>query len=145
MNATQHLMQDPTFRDLIQSFERMNNDREAEAAKRDPLKNKLTRVFEPGVSTSYRYYGPVKNRKGQKVRFCYSTRRNAAGFFLGWRETWMKNGTVKRDQWISRRVKARCAEIAERRRNDMSNRITREGVRALAAMTDPSPCGDGGG
>jgi hypothetical protein len=115
MTASQFLMQDPTFRELIQSFERMNNDREAAAAKRDPLANKLTRVFEPGVSTNYRYWGPVKNGKGQRVRFCWSSHRNAAGFFLGWRETWMKNGTVKRDQWASRRVKARVADLARSR------------------------------
>ena len=115
MTASQFLMQDPTFRELIQSFERMNNDREAAAAKADPLAHKLTRVFEPGVSTNYRYWGPVKNGKGQRVRFCWSSHRNAAGFFLGWRETWMKNGTVKRDQWASRRVKARVADLARSR------------------------------
>lgn len=115
MNAPQFLMEDPTFRDLILSFNRMNNDREAEAAKRDPLGNKTTRVFDKGVSTSYRYYGGKRNGKGQRVLFCYSVHRNAAGFFLGWREVWMVNGTVKRDRWVSRRVKARCIEIAKRR------------------------------
>ena len=115
MNAPDFLMQDPTFRDLIVSFNRMNNDREAEAAKRDPLANKATRVFDVGVSTTYRYYGGKRNGKGQRVMFCYSVHRNAAGFFLGWRETYMKNGTVKRDRWVSRRVKARCMEIARRR------------------------------
>lgn len=120
MNDTQHLMEDPTFRSLILSFNRMNNDREAAAAKANPLANKTTRVFEPGVSTNYRYWGPVKNGKGQKVRFCWSSHRNAAGFFLGWRETWMKNGTVKRDQWLARRVKARAADVAKRRHDKAS-------------------------
>jgi hypothetical protein len=122
MNASQFLMQDPTFRDLIQSFERMNNDREAAAAKLNPLANKTTRVFEPGVSTNYRYWGPVKNGKGQKVRFCWAVHRNAAGFFLGWRETWMKNGTTKRDRWYSRKVKARAADVAKRRYEAASRR-----------------------
>ena len=115
MNAPDFLMTDPTFRDLIVNFNRMNNDREAEAAKRNPLANKTTRVFDPGVSTNYRYWGPVKNGKGQKVRFCWSSHRNAAGFFLGWREVHMKNGTVKRDRWLSRRVKTRCADVARSR------------------------------
>lgn len=92
-----------------------SNKHEAETAKADPLSNKLTRVFDPGVRANYRYWGPVKNGKGQKVRFCWSTRRNAAGFFLGWRETIMKNGTTKRDRWCSRRVKARVADVAKRR------------------------------
>lgn len=115
MNAPDFLLKDPTFRDLILSFNRMNNDRQAEAAKRDPLSNKLCRVFDPGVSTSYRYYTAPKNGKGQRVLFCWSSHRNAAGFFLGWREVYMKNGTVKRDRWLARRVKSRCAEIARRR------------------------------
>lgn len=115
MNAPEFLLKDPTFRDLILSFNRMNNDREANAAKSDPLSNKLCRVFDPGVSTNYRYWGPVKNGKGQKVRFCWASHRNAAGFFLGWRETWMKNGTIKRDRWYSRKVKARAADVAKRR------------------------------
>jgi hypothetical protein len=115
MNATQQLMEIPEFRDLIISFERSNNHREAEAAKRDPLAHKTTRVFDAGVSTGYRYYGGKRNGKGQRVLFCYSVHRNTAGFFLGWRETYRKNGDVVRDRWVSRRVKARCIEIAKRR------------------------------
>lgn len=115
MNAPQVLMQDQTFRDLMRSFETMNNEREEAAAKRDPLANKTSRLFGAGVSTAYRYYGGKKNGKGQRVLFCYSVHRNVAGFFLGWRETYMKNGNVKRDRWVSRRVKARCIEIAKRR------------------------------
>jgi len=112
MDAPQMLMQDPTFRDLLRSFETMNNEREEAAAKRDPLANKASRLFGAGVSPSYRYYGGKKNGKGQRVLFCYSVHRNVAGFFLGWRETYRKNGTVKRDRWVSRRVKARCIDIA---------------------------------
>jgi hypothetical protein len=115
MNAAQELFNEPTFRELLISFEKMNMEREQEAAKADPLANKLTRVFDQGVSASYRYYGGKRNGKGQRVMFCYSVHRNAAGFFLGWREVYMKNGNVKRDQWVSRRVKARCIEIAKRR------------------------------
>ncbi len=115
MNAPQALMQDPTFRDLLHSFDQMNMEREQKAAKADPIKHKLSRVFDQGVSAAYRYYGGKKNGKGQRVLFCYSVHRNTAGFFLGWREVYMKNGTVKRDRWVSRRVKARCIEIAQRR------------------------------
>lgn len=97
---------------MFAELEQASNKRLAEAAKADPLQHKMTRVFDPGVNTNFRYYGPVKNGKGQKVMFCYSIHRNAAGFFLGWRETHMKNGAVKRDHWVSRRIKARCIEIA---------------------------------
>jgi hypothetical protein len=115
MNAAQELSRIPEIRALLQSFEDMNNERELKAAKADPLAHKTTRLFEPGVSTSYRYYGGKRNGKNQRVLFCYSVHRNAAGFFLGWREVYMQNGTVKRDQWVSRRVKARCIEVAKRR------------------------------
>lgn len=125
MNATQFLMEDPTFRDLILSFNRMNNEREAASAKADPLANKTTRLFDPGVSASYRYYGGKRNGNGQRVLFCYSVHRNAAGFFLGWRETYMKNGNVKRDRWVSRRVKARCIDIAKRRAETMAEADSR--------------------
>lgn len=115
MDAVTELMKMPDIRDLLRSFEKMNNDREEAAAKADPLKHKQSRLFGAGVSAGYRYYGGKRNGKGQRVMFCYSVHRNIAGFFLGWRETYMKNGTVKRDQWVSRRVKARCIEIAKRR------------------------------
>jgi hypothetical protein len=48
MNAAQELFNEPTFRELLISFEKMNMEREQEAAKADPLANKLTRVFDQG-------------------------------------------------------------------------------------------------
>lgn len=84
----------------------------SKAAHLDPEANKLTRVFDHGAS--YRYYSG-KPGKYQRVCFCYSVHRNAAGYFLGWREVYMKNGTVKRDRWLARRRKTACIEIAKRR------------------------------
>ena len=115
MNANQILANDPVLMSLWQEVVQAGNRRQAEQAKADPLTHKTTRVFDAGVSANYRYWGPVKNGKGQKVRFCWACHRNAAGFFLGWRETWMKNGTIKRDRWYSRKVKARAADVAKRR------------------------------
>lgn len=111
----------PLFADL----ERQHCERLAEAAKQNPLANKLTRVFDGRMN--YRYFGTVKNRKGQSVRFCWSVTRNVAGFFLGWREITMKNGTTKRDQWLSRRVKARCKDVARAR------------YQKAKALTSPAP------
>ena len=122
MDASTELTTIPEFRELLRSFEKMNNDREMAATKADPLKNKKSRLFFPGVSAAYRWYGGKKNGKGQRVMFCYSVHRNIAGFFLGWRETWMKNGNVKRDQWLSRRIKSRCIEIAAKTLRDYLNR-----------------------
>ena len=100
---------------LFEDLERQHCSRLAEAAQRNPLANKLSRVFGAGVSMNYRYFPAPKNGKGQRVWFCWSTHKNVAGFYLGWREVYMKNGTVKRDRWLSRRVKARCKEVAKRR------------------------------
>lgn len=115
MDEAIQLSKVPEFRDLIESFHRMNNDREQAAAKRDPISNKMSRLFPAGVSAAYRYYPAGKNGKGQRILYCWSSHRNVAGFFLGWREVYMKNGNVKRDRWLSRRVKGRCKEIAARR------------------------------
>lgn len=104
---------------LIGSFHRDNLNREKVAAEADPLANKLSRVFK---DSSYRYF-PMTNKKGQRVLFCYSVHRNVAGFFLGWRETHLRNGKVKRDMWLSRRVRKRCVEIARSRRDKLNARL----------------------
>lgn len=88
---------------------------DAKRAEADPLANKHTTVMPNGAG--YRYMSVPKNGKGQTVRYCYSVHRNAAGFFLGWRETIQKNGTGKRDMWLSRRVKRRVVEVCQRRAN----------------------------
>lgn len=105
----------PEIADLLRSFEQCNRERQADAAKRAPLANKLSRVFDAGVSTNYRYYDSGKNGKGQRVAFCWSVNRNCAGFYLGWREVSMKNGTTRRDQWLARRTRSRCKDIARSR------------------------------
>jgi hypothetical protein len=98
----------PMFEELEQAHCR----RVSREAKLDPQAHKLTRVFDHGAN--YRYW-QTKNGKGQRVLFCYSVHRNAAGYFMGWRETYMKNGFVKRDMWLARRRKKACIEIAKRR------------------------------
>jgi len=111
----EQVARDPYLMHLWQEVQQASMRRHTEKAKADPLANKNSRVFDSGVSANYRYYQAPKNGKGQIVRFCWSVHRNTAGFFLGWRETYRKNGTVKRDMWLSRRVKTRCIEIAARR------------------------------
>lgn len=101
------------FAGLVADFHRTELLREKSNAQADPLAHKKSRVFVG--KTNYRYYSGGRNKKGQSVNFCYSTGRNVAGFFLGWRETVRKNGSVKRDMWLSRRVRKRCVEVAKRR------------------------------
>lgn len=94
---------------------------ESERSKADPTANKLTRVMEGRYGLRY-YWLPVGvNGKGQKVYYCWTKHRNAAGYFLSWREVYsvprgkQKRQTVKRDQWIARKAKWRAKEVAERR------------------------------
>lgn len=78
-------------------IERDARKTEAMRAKADPKGNRATRVFDPGVHAGYRYY-PVKQKGRPEVRFCYSVNRNAAGYFLVWREV-VTRRQVKRDEW----------------------------------------------
>jgi hypothetical protein len=85
------------------------NSYEAERARENPVKYKKTRVFPSGASMSYRFYRE-KNGRGQEVRYCWSTERNAAGYFLCWREVRGKQAG-KRDMWRAskqRQVMKRC-------------------------------------
>lgn len=53
-----------------------------------------------------------------RVRYCWAKHRNTAGYFLGWRETFDKNGKLKdRDQIVARKVKWRLKELQRKRNN----------------------------
>jgi hypothetical protein len=111
-------MRIPELDRLFAEFEQDNRRRELEAAKADPKKHKLTKVFEN--RTNYRYYPGGKDGRGWEVRFCWSSHRNVAGYFLGWREVIppRKARTTlqfKRDQYVARKVKRRAEELALRR------------------------------
>jgi len=107
------------FAGLLRSFEADNRKREEEAAKKDPLAHKHSKVMK---DTSYRYFANT-NGRGSRVLFCYSVHRNVAGFFLGWREVHTKK-LVKRDMWLSRRVKKRVIAICRRRSEAFKKRLT---------------------
>lgn len=83
--------------DMWRDLRKRENDREAEAAKRDPAKYRLSKVIEGGLQ--YKYY-EERNGNGSRVRFCYSVNRNVAGYFLVWREVLTERKLV-RDQWDS--------------------------------------------
>lgn len=61
----------------------------------DPYNHRKTQYVEP--SKGGRRYREYVNGKGQRVRFYRSTGRNIAGYYLIWRETTLKNGTIKND------------------------------------------------
>lgn len=83
--------------------------RDAVAA--DPYAHRKTTFTEPDKAG--RRYHQYINAKGQRVRFYRSTSRNIAGYFIIWRETTMKNGTIKNDM-----VRAFKSRSAAKRAND---------------------------
>ena len=112
---------------IFREFEQAQMEREAEAAKRDPARHRLSKVMERGKSMNYRHWGVVKDKRGRRITYCWSVHRNVAGFFLGWREveTPIKRkrpakvgeavSDIKRDQWTARRTKKRLEELQKRR------------------------------
>lgn len=99
---------------MLGDIQRGHDEALRERVKADPQANKLVRLFEKG--SNYRYFSG-KDGRGRKVLFCWSTNRNIAGYFLGWREVQSAKGARewKRDQWLARKVRTRCKEIARRR------------------------------
>lgn len=86
--------------------------REEAAAKANPAAHRLSRVMERGKRTRYLYYGPIKVG-GRKIRYCYATSRNVAGYYLAWREIETAK-TVKRDMWTASK---RRATVSDRMRS----------------------------
>ncbi len=93
-----------------------------------PVKNKFGRIVERTMALEYNgligHGGGIRFRWGSgpvetaqlKVAYCWSTKRNKAGYFIGWREVVRKSKPleVKRDQLIARKSKKRL-EIRQRR------------------------------
>ncbi len=107
------------LQDVWSQVMRAHHEIELEEIEADPKKHKLTKIMGPKGS-SYRYYSAGKDGRGWEVRFCYSCWRNAAGYFLGWREVIPPKGSTanhagKRDKWIARKVRKRAAKLAKRR------------------------------
>jgi hypothetical protein len=72
--------------------------------------NKLSRLF--ANNTNWLSWPAGTNARGQKVFFCYTTKRNVAGYFLGWREVRPKGSKNSRSSidyirtdWCARKVR----------------------------------------
>ncbi len=103
------------FEDIL----RRSRETEVALIEADPNKYKLTRIMGPKGS-SYRYFDAGRDGRGWQVRFCYSCWRNAAGYFLSWREIIPPKGSKakfggKRDKFAARKVRKRARTLAERR------------------------------
>lgn len=121
MNARLQAALSPLWREMELEAQR----RETETARRDPAKHKLSKLMESG--SNYRFWSGGKDGRGRTVRFCYSTGKNVAGYYLVWREVVTpvkrkgkpKEGdlvsTTARDQWAARKVRKRACALAEER------------------------------
>jgi len=96
--------------DVWRDLERDRNQRERERAEADPAAHRNSRVME---KAGYRYFS-TKNGRGSIVRFCYSTNRNVAGYFIVWREIETKK-SIRRDQWDSAKTKADAIWVCKQR------------------------------
>lgn len=92
---------------------------QVDSIKKDPKANKLTTVFEGDIR--YLYYPAGKDGLKREIRFCYTTVRNAAGYFLSFREVLSKKGG-KRDQFAARKVRKRAAALAKGRADRFKER-----------------------
>lgn len=100
------------FHKLWLGLERDRLDREERNAKADPRAHKLSKVF---ANSAYRCVYAGRNGKNQSVWYCWSSHRNVAGYYLGWRETHMRSGTVRRDQWAARKSRKAVSRLARKR------------------------------
>ncbi len=100
----------PLFRDLEQTTREI----EAAGAKRDPKAHKLSRVMADGKPANWRYYRAGKDGKGRTIRFCHTSWKNVAGFYLFFREVRTAK-QIKRDQWAARKTRKEVAALARRR------------------------------
>ena len=91
------------FANLFRDMEQTSRANEEKRAQADPVKHRLTKVMRG--TTDYYMADAGKDGRGSRVRFCRSTHRNVAGYFLLWRQTHMKRKVV-RDQWDSTDSKA---------------------------------------
>jgi hypothetical protein len=81
-------------------------ERQRRAVLADPVKHKATLHWPEGEDPRWRYY-EVKGKRGPLMRYCWTTNRNLAGYFLGFREViYTSKGTGKRDQFVASKRRA---------------------------------------
>lgn len=101
------------FRDILMRFEVENAQRAIAAAKADPVKHKKTLQWDGELR--WRYFEGGLDRRGVRRRFCYTTTRNAAGYFLSFVEVWdSKKGRGERKDFGASKTRKLMKERARR-------------------------------
>jgi len=102
------------IREILEELEQTRLTGERERAEADPEAHRLTLVMERGKQASWKYWdgGGVP---GSRVRYGYTCWRNAAGYFLSFREVWdAEKGEGYRDKWVPHRKRRLAADTAKR-------------------------------
>jgi hypothetical protein len=86
---------------------------QAEAREKQNQHHKHSMLFPEGASRKYYRLklGRSKGIVGKERRYCYTSKRNAAGFYLCWVETVLCSGKIKRGPVSARRTRKRCIEL----------------------------------
>jgi hypothetical protein len=105
----------PEIQRLMLEMQIESIERRRKAVLADPAKHKTTLEFPEDARMSSRYWGDIKTR-GKRYRYCYSTERNLAGYFLCWREVWHeKKGIGERDMFTASKRRLTVREQARKR------------------------------
>jgi hypothetical protein len=100
--------------DIFRGVELADQRVELARIRSDPKAHRLTRLMAPGAKLSYRYTAGGTDHTGRTVRFCWSVHRNAAGFFLAWKELRGEKGQGERVGWTAHEKKYAAKAWAER-------------------------------
>lgn len=90
--------------------------------KADPIKYKTALQWADGAEPRWRYFDGGVDRRGVRRRFCWTTTRNAAGYFLAFNEVVRKNGSGERKDIVASKRRATCKERARARYRAFANR-----------------------
>lgn len=90
--------------------------------KADPIRYKTTLQWADGIKPRWLYYGGGVDRRGTRRRFCYTTTRNAAGYFLAFDEIVRKDGRGERTNIVASKRRKTVAAKAEARWKRHANR-----------------------
>jgi hypothetical protein len=105
---------DQLVADVFGDLERDSRKLELERVKADPGKHKTTRLMAAGKPCSYRY---ALGAHG--VRYCWTCWRNAAGYFLSFREIHDHEARqVRRDKWVAHKKRKLAKDTAQRWASD---------------------------
>ena len=122
---------DDLLRKVWADLQRAGQQRELDEIKADPARHRLTRIMAKGAGTNYSYW-PGSTRRLSKQRedriwFCHTKHRNAAGVYLMWRQVNHYRLTKGRWTWhAAERSDFQWTDSKPEARNIMASKATRD-------------------